>query len=69
MSKTSLIDRLALNMLLQENRKEEFYQLISEFIYEDGLNQYLLNMLQTARNKWYEEEQWIAGQDKSLMST
>jgi len=57
MSKTSLIDRLALNMLLQENRKEEFYQLISEFIYEDGLNQYLLNMLQTARNKWYEEEQ------------
>ena len=55
MSKTSLIDRLALNMLLQENRKEEFYQLISEFIYEDGLNNYYLNMLKTAYNKWHEE--------------
>ncbi len=55
MSKTSLIDRLALNMLLQENRKEEFYQLISEFIYEDGLNNYLLNMLKTASNKWHKE--------------
>jgi len=55
MSKTSLIDRLALNMLLQENRKEEFYQLISEFIYEDGLNNYYLNMLKTASKKWHEE--------------
>ena len=55
MSKTSLIDRLALNMLLQENRKEEFYQLISEFIYEDGLNNYYLNLLKTAYNKWHEE--------------
>jgi len=55
MSKTSLIDRLALNMLLQENRKEEFYQLISEFIYEDGLNNYYLNMLKTAYNKWHKE--------------
>ena len=55
MSKTSLIDRLALNMLLQENRKEEFYQLISEFIYEDGLNNYYLNLLRTAYNKWHEE--------------
>ena len=55
MSKTSLIDRLALNMLIQENRKEEFYQLISEFIYEDGLNNYYLNMLKTASKKWHEE--------------
>ena len=55
MSKTSLIDRLALNMLLQENRKEEFYQLISEFIYEDGLNNYYLNMLKTVYNKWHKE--------------
>ena len=55
MNKTGLMDRLALNMLLQENRKEEFYQLISEFIYEDGLNNYLLNMLKTAYNKWHEE--------------
>ena len=55
MSKTSLIDRLALNMLLQENRKEEFYQLISEFIYEDGLNNYYLNLLKTAYTKWHEE--------------
>lgn len=55
MNKTGLMDRLALNMLLQENRKEEFYQLISEFIYEDGLNNYLLNMLKTASNKWHKE--------------
>ena len=55
MNKTGLMDRLALNMLLQENRKEEFYQLISEFIYEDGLNNYLLNMLKTAYNKWHKE--------------
>ena len=55
MNKTGLMDRLSLAYLLENNRKEEFYQLISEFIYEDGLNQYLLNMLQTARNKWHEE--------------
>jgi len=55
MDKVSLVDRLCLSYLIEKDRKDEFYQLISEFIYEDGLNNYYLNMLKTAYNKWHKE--------------
>ena len=55
MDKVSLVDRLCLSYLIEKDRKDEFYQLISEFIYEDGLNNYYLNMLKTASKKWHEE--------------
>ena len=57
MNKTGLMDRLSLSYLLEADRKEDFYQIISELICEEGLNQYLLNMLQTASKKWHEEAQ------------
>ena len=49
------MDRLSLAYLLEADRKEDFYQIISELICEEGLNQYLLNMLKTASKKWHEE--------------
>jgi len=55
MNKTGLMDRLSLAYLLEADRKEDFYQIISELICEEGLNQYLLNMLKTAYNKWHKE--------------
>ena len=55
MNKTGLMDRLSLSYLLEADRKEDFYQIISELICEEGLNQYLLNMLKTASKKWHEE--------------
>ena len=55
MDKVSFADRLSLSYLLEADRKEDFYQIISELICEEGLNQYLLNMLQTASKKWHEE--------------
>jgi len=55
MNKTGLMDRLSLAYLLEADRKEDFYQIISELICEEGLNQYLLNMLKTASKKWHEE--------------
>ena len=57
MNKTGLMDRLSLSYLLEADRKEDFYQIISELICEEGLNQYLLNMLKTASKKWHEEAQ------------
>ena len=55
MNKTGLMDRLSLAYLLEADRKEDFYQIISELICEEGLNQYLLNMLKTAYKKWHKE--------------
>ena len=55
MNKTGLMDRLSLAYLLENNRKEEFYNTIAGEIAIYGLNNYYLNMLKTASKKWHEE--------------
>ena len=55
MDKVSLVDRLCLSYLIEKDRKDEFYNTIAEEIAIYGLNNYYLNLLRTAYNKWHEE--------------
>ena len=55
MDKISFADRLSLSYLIEADRKEEFYNTITGEIAINGLNQYYLNMLKTAYNKWHKE--------------
>jgi len=55
MSRVEIPDRLSLYYLLEADRKEEFYNMIAGEIAIYGLNNYYLNMLQTASKKWSKE--------------
>jgi len=54
------IDRLKilkLSIFLKNDQKEEFYNTIGQYIFDDGLNRLYINLLEQAHNKWYKEVQ------------
>ena len=46
---------IVLNALLENGLKEEFFNTIGQYIYDDGLNHIYMNLLNQAYNKWYKE--------------
>jgi len=54
------IDRLKilkLSIFLKNDQKEEFYNTIGQYIFDDGLNRLYINLLEQAHNRWYKEIQ------------
>ena len=53
------IDRLKilkLSIFLKNDQKEEFYNTIGQYIFDDGLNRLYINLLEQAHNRWYKEK-------------
>lgn len=46
---------IVLNALLENGLKEEFFNTIGQYIYDDGLNHIYMNLLNQAYNKWHKE--------------
>lgn len=52
-----LIKILKLSIFLKNDQKEEFYNTIGQYIFDDGLNRLYINLLEQAHNRWYKEIQ------------